>query len=92
MGMLVRTPKYTRPPEMDATNAAIAEREARANAEEMRQKKQLAARRIAMRRGSMSGLISPDRENALLGVPTAMTQEETIRNPYNMTTQRGPTV
>jgi|TARA_R100001460_G_scaffold569_2_gene2783 hypothetical protein len=90
MGMLIKPPKYTRPPELDATNKAIEQRESRAAAEERKQLQQQAARRVAMRRGGIKGLLSPDRENALLGTNDTMIQDENIRNPYGMSSLRGP--
>jgi len=43
-----------------------------------------------MRRGGIKGLLSPDRENALLGTNDTMIQDENIRNPYDMSSLRGP--
>ena len=90
MGMLFKTPKIPKAPTV--TNQALDSRETRAEAEERRQLKSAAARRVAMRKGGMKGLLSPENENALLGVPTTLVQEDPIRNPYNMTSKRGPTV
>ena len=77
MGMLFKTPKYTRPPEMDASQKALQEREARAAREEAKQIRSIASRRRAMKSGG--GFINEENLDLLSG--TAQT-EETIKNPY----------
>jgi hypothetical protein len=76
MGMLFKTPKYTRPPEMDASQKALEEREARAAREEAKQIRSIASRRRAMRGG---GFINEENLDLLSG---GASTEETIKNPY----------
>ncbi len=77
MGMLFKTPKYTRPPEMDASQKALQEREARAAREEAKQIRSIASRRRAMKSGG--GFINEENLD-LLSEGTAT--EESIKNPY----------
>ncbi len=76
MGMLFKTPKYQRPPQMDATNKALEERERRAAAEESKQIRSLANRRRAIRQG---GLLINEANLDLLG--KAPVQEQSVRDP-----------
>lgn len=87
--MLMKQPKMPSAPVME-TNQALDQREARADASEKKQLAKTAARRRALRRGS--GLVFQDRENPMLGVPTTLQPEQNFRDPYGMTTQRGPGV
>lgn len=72
------------------TNQALDQREARADAAEKKQLANAAAKRRVLRKGS--GLVFEDRENPMLGVPTTLQPEQNFRDPYAMTTQRGPGV
>jgi hypothetical protein len=79
MGMLFKTPKYTRPPEMDASQRAIEERDARASRQEAQEIRSIASRKRAMRGGLAGGLMT-NREPDQLGIAPDVTPT-TIRNP-----------
>lgn len=82
MGSLFKTPKYTPPPAMEASNKLLDEREARAEASEKKEVRKLAAKRRA-RRGGGRLLYSQDRVVPQLGVGTTLTEQGMVRNPYN---------
>lgn len=77
MGMLFKTPKYTPPPEMAASEKALQEREARASAEEQKQIRSQAARLKALKRG---GLMNEQNLDLLSG--GSPIEEPTVKNPY----------
>ena len=79
MGMLFKTPKYTRPPAMDSAQSAIDEREARASRQEAREIRSIASRKRAMRGGLAGGLMT-NRQPDQLGIAPDVTPT-TIRNP-----------
>tara|TARA_R110002012_G_scaffold19668_1_gene70645 strand:- start:1925 stop:2176 length:252 start_codon:yes stop_codon:yes gene_type:complete len=76
MGMLMKTPKYQRPPEMDASSAALAERDKRAEAEEKKQIRSLASRRNALKTGGMM-----NEENLDLLTGGTSVQPQSFRDP-----------
>ena len=79
MGMLFKTPKYTRPPAMDSAQSAIDEREARASRQQAKEIAAAAARKRAMRGGLAGGLMT-NRGPDQLGIAPDVTPT-TIRNP-----------
>ena len=81
MGSLFKTPKYTPPPAMEASNKLLDEREARADANEKKEIRKLAARKRATRAGGRL-LYSQDRAVPQLGVGTTLTANSMVRNPY----------
>ena len=80
MGSLFKTPKYTPPPAMERSNQLLDQRDARAEAQEKKEKRKIAAKARA-RRGGGRLLFSQDRANPMLGTGTNM-MEDSVRNPY----------
>lgn len=82
MGSLFKTPKYEPPKEMDTANKLLDEREARAEAAEKKEKRQLAAKARTRRQGGRL-LFSQERAIPQLGVGGNLsTVQSYSRNPY----------
>ncbi len=83
MGSLFKMPKYEPPAQMAENNKLLDEREARADANEKKEKRKLAARSRSRR--TQSRLLFSDENNIpALGVTTSMTPVDSIdRNPMN---------
>lgn len=82
MGSLFKTPKYEPPKEMGTANKLLDEREARAEASEKKEKRQIAAKARARRAGGRL-LFSQERAVPQLGVGgNLIAQQSYSRNPY----------
>jgi hypothetical protein len=82
MGSLFKTPKYEPPQEMAASNKLLDEREARAEAAEKKEKRQIAAKSRARRAGGRL-LFSQERAIPQLGVGGNLSAVQSYtRNPY----------
>lgn len=82
MGALVKPPKYSPPPEMGKAEAALEEREKRAEAAERRELRKLSAKRRTRRMGGRL-LFSQDRAIPQLGVSNGMSPVSSfVRQPY----------
>lgn len=87
MGSLFKMPKYEPPKQVETSNKLLDEREARADANEKREKRKLAARSRS-RRTQSKLLFSDERNNPALGVPGSMTPVDSInRNPMDTQTR-----
>lgn len=80
MGSLFKTPKYTPPPQVDTTNKLLDERDRRAEANEKKEIRKLAARSRTRRKGGRL-LYSQDRDLPSLGVGTTLTETASVRDP-----------
>ena len=80
MGSLFKTPKYTPPPQVDTTNKLLDERDKRAEANEKKEIRKLAARSRTRRKGGRL-LYSQDRDLPALGVGTTLTDTVSVRDP-----------
>ena len=82
MGSLFKTPKYEPPKEMATANKLLDEREARAEAAEKKEKRQIAAKSRARRAGGRL-LFSQERAIPQLGVGSNLSSVQSYsRNPY----------
>lgn len=82
MGSLFKTPKYEPPKEMATANKLLDDREARADAAEKKEKRQIAAKSRARRTGGRL-LFSQDRAVPQLGVGGNLAAVQSYsRNPY----------
>lgn len=87
MGSLFKMPKYEPPKQVAENNKLLDEREARADANEKREKRKLASRSRS-RRTQSKLLFSDERNNPALGVTTSMTPVDSInRNPMDTQTR-----
>ncbi len=87
MGSLFKMPKYEPPPAIDTANKALEERETRATESEKQERRKLASRARARRKGGRL-LFSDERNNPALGVPGSMTPVDSIdRNPMDTQTR-----
>lgn len=78
-------PKYTPPPEMGKANAAVDQRDARAEAQENKELRKTASQSRARRMGGRM-LYSQDREIPALGTGVNVNPSQSyIRNPYETT-------
>jgi len=82
MGSLFKVPKYTPPPEQAQTDKLLDQRNERAEANEKKEARKLAAKKRARRQGGRL-LYSQDRAVPQLGVGTTLTEQGMVRNPYN---------
>ena len=82
MGSLFKTPKYTPPAQVGVTNKLLDERDKRAEANEKKEIRKLAARSRTRRKGGRL-LYSQDRDLPALGVGTTLTDVASIRNPMD---------
>ena len=80
MGSLFKTPKYTPPPEMKRNEELLNERDKRAEANEKKEIRKLAARSRTRRKGGRL-LYSQDRDLPALGVGTTLTDVASVRDP-----------
>ena len=80
MGSLFKTPKYTPPPEMKRNEELLNERDRRAEANEKKEIRKLAARSRTRRKGGRL-LYSQDRDLPALGVGTTLTDDASVRDP-----------
>tara|TARA_Y100000022_G_scaffold111315_1_gene96128 strand:+ start:341 stop:607 length:267 start_codon:yes stop_codon:yes gene_type:complete len=80
MGSLFKTPKYTPPPEMKRNEDLLDERDRRADANEKKEIRKLAARSRTRRKGGRL-LYSQDRDLPALGVGTTLTDVASVRDP-----------
>ena len=82
MGSLFKAPKYEPPKELDTTNKLLDEREARAEASERKEKRQIAAK-ARTRRQCGRLLFSQERAIPQLGVGGNLSSVQSYsRNPY----------
>jgi hypothetical protein len=82
MGSLFKTPKYEPPKELDTTNKLLDEREARAEAAERKEKRQISAKARTRRQGGRL-LFSQERAIPQLGVGGNLSSVQSYsRNPY----------
>ncbi len=82
MGSLFKTPKYQPSNEMEKTNKLLDEREARAEADEKKEKRKIAAKARTRRMGGRL-LFSQERAIPQLGVGGNLTAQQSYsRNPY----------
>ena len=87
MGSLLKMPKYEPPAAIDTANKAIEEREKRAEAGEKNERRKLASRARARRKGGRL-LFSDERNNPALGISGSMTPSDSIdRNPMDTQTR-----
>jgi|TARA_R100000084_G_scaffold52419_1_gene21881 hypothetical protein len=82
MGSLFKTPKYTPPPEMKRNEELLNERDRRAEANEKKEIRKLAARSRTRRKGGRL-LYSQDRDLPALGVGTTLTDVASVRDPMS---------
>ena len=82
MGSLFKTPKYTPPPEMKRNEDLLNERDRRAEANEKKEIRKLAARSRTRRKGGRL-LYSQDRDLPALGVGTTLTDVASVRDPMS---------
>jgi hypothetical protein len=83
MGSLFKMPKYEPPKQVAENNKLLDEREARADANEKREKRKLASRSRSRRTQSRL-LFSDERNNPSLGVTNNMTPSDSYdRNPMD---------
>ena len=82
MGSLFKTPKYTPPPEMKRNEELLNERDRRAEANEKKEIRKLAARSRTRRKGGRL-LYSQDRDLPALGVGTTLTDTASVRDPMS---------
>ena len=82
MGSLFKTPKYTPPPEMKRNEELLNERDKRAEANEKKEIRKLAARSRTRRKGGRL-LYSQDRDLPALGVGTTLTDVASVRDPMS---------
>ena len=82
MGSLFKTPKYTPPPEMKRNEELLNERDKRAEANEKKEIRKLAARSRTRRKGGRL-LYSQDRDLPALGVGTTLTDTASVRDPMS---------
>ena len=82
MGSLFKTPKYTPPPEMKRNEDLLNERDRRAEANEKKEIRKLAARSRTRRKGGRL-LYSQDRDLPALGVGTTLTNVASVRDPMS---------
>ena len=83
MGSLFKMPKYEPPKQVETSNKLLDEREARADANEAREKRKIAARSRSRRVNSRM-LFADDRNNPALGVTNNMTPVKSLtRNPMD---------
>ena len=80
MGSLFKPPKFTPPPQVDTTNRLLDERDRRAEANEEKEIRKLAARSRTRRKGGRL-LYSQDRDLPALGVGTTLTDVASVRDP-----------
>ena len=80
MDSLFKPPKFTPPPQVDTTNRLLDERDKRAEANEKKEIRKLAAR-SRTRRKSGRLLYSQDRDLPALGVGTTLTDVASVRDP-----------
>ena len=80
MGSLFKPPKFTPPPQVDTTNRLLDERDRRAEANEKKEIRKLAARSRTRRKGGRL-LYSQDRDLPALGVGTTLTDTASVRDP-----------
>ena len=80
MGSLFKPPKFTPPPQVDTTNRLLDERDRRAEANEKKEIRKLAARSRTKRKGGRL-LYSQDRDLPALGVGTTLTDVASVRDP-----------
>ena len=80
MGSLFKPPKFTPPPQVDTTNRILDERDRRAEANEKKEIRKLAARSRTRRKGGRL-LYSQDRDLPALGVGTTLTDVASVRDP-----------
>ena len=80
MGSLFKPPKFTPPPQVDTTNRLLDERDRRAEANEKKEIRKLAARSRTRRKGGRL-LYSQDRDLPALGVGTTLTDVASVRDP-----------
>ena len=82
MASMFSAPKYTPPPEMGKANAAVDQRDARAEAQEQKELRKTAASSRARRMGGRM-LYSQDREIPALGTGVNVNPTQSYnRNPY----------
>jgi hypothetical protein len=85
MASMFSAPKYTPPPEMGKANAAVDQRDARAEAQENKELRKTASQSRARRMGGRM-LYSQDREIPALGTGVNVNPSQSyIRNPYETT-------
>jgi hypothetical protein len=82
MGSLFKPPKFTPPPQVDTTNRLLDERDRRADANEKKEIRKLAARSRTRRKGGRL-LYSQDRDLPALGVGNTLTETASVRNPMD---------
>ncbi len=82
MGSLFKTPKYEPPKQVDTTNKLLDERDKRAEANEKKEIRKLAARSRTRRKGGRL-LYSQDRDLPALGVGTTLTDTDSVRDPMS---------
>ena len=82
MGSLFKPPKFTPPPQVDTTNRLLDERDRRAEANEKKEIRKLAARSRTRRKGGRL-LYSQDRALPALGVGTTLTDVASVRDPMS---------
>tara|TARA_B100000902_G_C26406540_1_gene480288 strand:+ start:86 stop:355 length:270 start_codon:yes stop_codon:yes gene_type:complete len=83
MGSLLKMPKYEPPAAIDTANKAIEEREKRAEAGEKNERRKLASRARARRKGGRL-LFSDENNVPALGVTNNMSPSDSInRNPMD---------
>ena len=80
MGSLFKPPKFTPPPQVDTTNKLLDERDRRAEPNEKKEIRKLAARSRTRRKGGRL-LYSQDRDLPALGVGTTLTDVASVRDP-----------
>ena len=80
MGSLFKPPKFTPPPQVDTTNRLLDERDRRAEANEKKEIRKLAAKSRTRRKGGRL-LYSQDRDLPALGVGTTLTDVASVRDP-----------
>ena len=80
MGSLFKPPKFTPPPQVDTTNRLLDESDRRAEANEKKEIRKLAARSRTRRKGGRL-LYSQDRDLPALGVGTTLTDVASVRDP-----------
>ena len=80
MVSLFKPPKFNPPPQVDTTNRLLDERDRRAEANEKKEIRKLAARSRTRRKGGRL-LYSQDRDLPALGVGTTLTDVASVRDP-----------
>jgi len=82
MSGLFKTPKYNPPPQVAATDAALDERERKADDKEKKELRKTSASSRARRKNARL-LYSQDRQAPALGVGTDLAGDTSVRNPYD---------